>query len=620
MSVLETPLYCASATCRAPNALDASACHQCETPLVRLYLRAIGPGAEKLEPGELLGDRYRVTAGAVVLDTRPSERPDLPEMIPDDLLPYPRLSPYRLHVPQVYGRVGDLWLLEYGSARSRDLESELASGKVLPVLGEVWAEAAPLRQLHWLWQMARLWQPLREEGVAGTLLQPSLLRVNASTLQVLELVRDPADPRLQELAALWSPWVQTASPAICGFLAHLCEQLHSGTIADPETLVAVLDRALARCGRGQQRQYALAARTDSGPARDHNEDAVYASTKATEYGADALAIVCDGVGGHAGGEVAAQMAIAALLARATELPRAIAPQDPGAICRQLEAAVRATNDAISDRNDREKRQWRDRMGTTLVLALARAHELYLAHVGDSRVYWITRTSCQQLTLDDDVASREARLGQAFYRDALRQPTAGSLVQALGVAPSEALHPNVQRFVLDEDGVFLLCSDGLSDRDRVEQYWEQEILPVLEGRVTVEAAAERLLAIANTRNGHDNTTVAVLHCQVCPLAESEAALLGAWETWVPATAQALAAAAVAPQQLQLAQETVAPTKRAIRWRTGLGVLALSLLLGIGGLAIAYWAFPGVRATVDEFREPRFGSPAREPGDSEPGEDP
>jgi hypothetical protein len=159
------------------------------------------------------------------------------------------------------------------------------------------------------------------------------------------------------------------------------------------------------------------------------------------------------------------------------------------------------------------------MGTTLVLARTCAHEIYITHVGDSRVYWITRDNCYQVTQDDDLASREVRLGYALYRNAIQQPTSGSLVQALGMASSANLHPTVQRFVLDEDCVFLLCSDGLSDFDRVEQYWKTEILPILDGQVDLTTAGSRLIGIANTQNGHDNATIALVHCKVSQPKES-----------------------------------------------------------------------------------------------------
>ena len=70
----------------------------------------------------------------------------------------------------------------------------------------------------------------------------------------------------------------------------------------------------------------------------------------------------------------------------------------------------------------------------------------------------------------------------------------------------------QRFILDEDCVFLLCSDGLSDFDRIEQYWETEILPLLNHKGDVASVTKQLLEIANNQNGHDNVTIALMHCQ------------------------------------------------------------------------------------------------------------
>ncbi len=74
---------------------------------------------------------------------------------------------------------------------------------------------------------------------------------------------------------------------------------------------------------------------------------------------------------------------------------------------------------------------------------------------------------------------------------------------------------MQRFILDEDCLFLLCSDGLSDNDRVEEHWQTELLPVLEGKVDSAKAVQRLVAIANSQNGHDNVTIGLVHCKVSP---------------------------------------------------------------------------------------------------------
>jgi protein phosphatase len=158
------------------------------------------------------------------------------------------------------------------------------------------------------------------------------------------------------------------------------------------------------------------------------------------------------------------------------------------------------------------------MGTTLVMAFAQAQEMYAAHVGDSRIYWITPHSCHQVTVDDDLASREVKLGYLLYRDAIQYPNAGALVQALGMSSATNLHPTVQRLIIDQDCVFLLCSDGLSDYDRVEQYWDSEILPLLRGEKNVTAVGESLLQLANQKNGHDNSTIALVYCRVVPKAE------------------------------------------------------------------------------------------------------
>jgi hypothetical protein len=118
-----------------------------------------------------------------------------------------------------------------------------------------------------------------------------------------------------------------------------------------------------------------------------------------------------------------------------------------------------------------------------------------------------------VTLDDDVASREVRLGYALYRDAIQPRSSGALIQALGITSSATLYPTVQRFPIDEDCIFLLCSDGLSDKDRIESYWKSEILPIINAETDLISAKNRLIEIANTLNGHDNVTISLLHFRV-----------------------------------------------------------------------------------------------------------
>ncbi|MEN9567631.1 MAG: hypothetical protein RLZZ69_2827, partial [Cyanobacteriota bacterium] len=88
--------------------------------------------------------------------------------------------------------------------------------------------------------------------------------------------------------------------------------------------------------------------------------------------------------------------------------------------------------------------------------------------------------------------------------------------------STALHPNLQRYIIDDECVFLLCTDGLSDFDRLEQQWRQNILPLLEGKQDLARTVKDLITLANDKNGHDNVTVALVHCQVNSLPGSSQA--------------------------------------------------------------------------------------------------
>lgn len=521
-------IHCADPNCQAPNAREQRFCQRCRTPLVEIYLRAIGEGLKSFKIGQKIAERYLIQGRGYVIDTQPALPPQFPSEIPPEIVPYLKLFPYRLHVPGVYGYVphakGEIWLLEYGHLAG-NLEARLQHGELLPAIEQVWPKATSLRQLNWLWQMARLWEPLSAHGAVGTLLQPSLLRSNDGVLQLQELMLGdrPRQPEIGALGSIWSRWIEGSSPEIREFMAAMCAALGQGRLKRSEQLVALLDRALQIHGTGWERHYRIFARSDRGPSRPQNEDACYWGGRLVDPGSlvDAVAIVCDGVGGHDSGEVASKLAISKVKEGLGNFPRI---EDPAAAIEILECSIRQANAAIGERNDREGRQARRRMGTTLAMALMQQHQAYITHVGDSRVYWITASACHLITLDDNVAMREVRLGHALPREALQQPAAGSLIQALGVGSSEILRPSMERLVLDEDCIFLLCSDGLSDRHRVEQYWETDILPVLSQKVDLSQIGEGLIEIANTRNGHDNVTVALIYCRVSPTSASSLAPL------------------------------------------------------------------------------------------------
>ncbi|WP_017653145.1 protein phosphatase 2C domain-containing protein [Fortiea contorta] len=519
-------LYCPNEVCQAPNPLTHKFCQQCRTPLTKRYLWVEKEGLSMTQPGAILAERYLVIDKSIVLDTQPRLLPEMPgAQNLQAIRAYLRLIPHRIHIPQVYGILPlsdgqsqkDKILLEKPPIVINDTEQTV---KLCPELTTAWRDATSIRQINWLWQIAHLWRSLLEEGVASSLLDPHLLRVEGSLVRLLELHSDAAKaPNLPQLGEFWQQLLPQARPAVAEFINQISNYLIQEEIRSSEQLIAVLDSGLAELGRSQPSTIKIFTKTDTGRTRQRNEDACYPPSDtlvSKPPQQTALAIVCDGIGGHEGGNVASNLAIETIQQQVQQKELTKIPADhidPLQLIDDLEKAVATANDKISQRNDGENRQGRQRMGTTLVMGLPIAHEMYITHVGDSRAYWITRHNCYQVTLDDDVASREVRLGYAVYREAVQQGGAGSLIQALGMNPSVSLHPTSQRFILDEDAVFLLTSDGLSDFDRVEEYWETEILPILTGERDVAAVAPKLIEIANEKNGHDNVTIALVHCQV-----------------------------------------------------------------------------------------------------------
>ncbi len=517
-------LQCPHENCQAANPLTHKFCQRCSTPLPKNYLWAVVDGQILGSPGKILADRYLILDKFVLLDTKPGLLTLTPELenlqIPRAYL---RLIPYRLHVPQVHGVLTlnhnspqpEILLLEKPPIIVDDTTQQVHLGSELTT---AWGDATSMRQLNWLWQIAHLWQPLASEGVVSSLLDSEVLRIEGSLVRLLELrFDDTTSPKLPQLGEFWQQLIPNAKTAIAEFIDGVSLSLIQGKIHSAEQLITVLDRGLAGLGRSQTPTIKIITKTDTGPSRQRNEDACSppsGTLVSKPPQPTALAIVCDGIGGHEGGNVASNLAIETIQQQVQQLTKVPYDHiDPSLLLNDLEKAVAMANDKISQRNDAENRQGRQRMGTTLVMALPVAHEMYITHVGDSRAYWITRQGCYQVTLDDDVASREVRLGYAIYREAVQQSSAGSLVQALGMGPSTSLHPTSARFMLDEDAVFLLTSDGLSDFDRVEEYWETEILPILLGEANITNVADRLIQIANTKNGHDNVTVALVHYQV-----------------------------------------------------------------------------------------------------------
>jgi protein phosphatase len=265
-----------------------------------------------------------------------------------------------------------------------------------------------------------------------------------------------------------------------------------------------------------------AAATDVGQQREHNED-YFGITIAlnkqefplgTVVQAKALYILCDGMGGHAGGEVASRLAVETLQAYLKthwyEQPSYELPSEA-----VLKAAVQAANQAIYDQNQADNRMGSGRMGTTLVMLLVCGSTIAFAHVGDSRLYRFTRKQgLQQLTTDHEVGQREIKRGIPI-EVAYARPDAYQLTQALGPRDESCVEPEVQFLELTEDSLLLLASDGLTDSGLLEEYWPNYVEPMMTTKSSLEHGVQQLILLANQVNGHDNISAIVVRAKVRP---------------------------------------------------------------------------------------------------------
>ncbi len=269
-----------------------------------------------------------------------------------------------------------------------------------------------------------------------------------------------------------------------------------------------------------------AAATHTGKLRQRNEDDFYACYQANGVqtknqdlikSSRGLFVVCDGMGGHAGGEIASAMAIAGI---AQQFSNFWVEQLPSGD--RLIAMIRAVNQTIFRQNEQNARQDYGRMGTTIALMALHNTDISLAHVGDSRIYRIgdsPKPFYEQLTRDHEVGNRLIDQGVP-PEVAWARPDAHQLTQAIGPNEKSRIEPAINSFRLTENTLFLLCSDGLSDNGVVENHWKTHLLPLLSPAYDLQQGVEDVLALGNEMNGHDNLTAILVRCLVEKTVEND----------------------------------------------------------------------------------------------------
>lgn len=251
----------------------------------------------------------------------------------------------------------------------------------------------------------------------------------------------------------------------------------------------------AERARGVRVETLLGAKTDLGCVRENNED------KFEFYQPDdedvlarkgSLYAVADGMGGHAAGQIASELALKTAI-------KAYYADQSSMIEESLRFAVQQANGliydaarAISDRNG---------MGTTLTALVIRGEEAFIAHVGDSRCYRLRGSHIEQLSDDHSWVNEQVKRGALTEEEAEMSPFKNVITRSIGNAPS--VDVDIINVELEEGDQFLLCSDGLSN-----EVTSNDMRDAMK-RGSPSQAAWELVEMALENGGRDNCTVLIL---------------------------------------------------------------------------------------------------------------
>ncbi|MFQ3568053.1 MAG: PP2C family serine/threonine-protein phosphatase [Aggregatilineales bacterium] len=248
----------------------------------------------------------------------------------------------------------------------------------------------------------------------------------------------------------------------------------------------------------------FAQATDVGLMRTNNQDAMF-SFMSTARGSDVwpdfgLFIVADGMGGHHDGEKASTMtmrSVAHHILNSMYLPMIRGAEDANQTPiteLMVDAIQKANYDCITKVPDG---------GTTLTAAVIIGDRIYIAHVGDSRVYWIHNNTIEQVTRDHSLVQRLIELNQLTPEEANDHPQKHVLYKALG--QNEVIEVDTLTRRLPAGSRLLICSDGLWN-----QVPEADILNIISKHSNPQESCSQLIAQANQHGGIDNVTLILLH--------------------------------------------------------------------------------------------------------------
>ncbi len=238
----------------------------------------------------------------------------------------------------------------------------------------------------------------------------------------------------------------------------------------------------------------IAGRTDKGLLRSSNQDA-YATGEMP--GNIAWAVVCDGMGGARGGNIASSTAVKVISKQITS--GLTTELRSSTVKRLLLAAIRQANQSIFELS--KANELLKGMGTTVVAAVVCNNIAYIAHAGDSRAYKVTASGIQQLTRDHSMVQVLLEKGQLTPDEAKIHPKKNIITRALGV--DHIISTDYMEEPLEDHEILLICTDGLTNYVEVEKIYR-----IMQSCDNHEFA-DRLVMAANENGGGDNITVVTI---------------------------------------------------------------------------------------------------------------
>ena len=231
--------------------------------------------------------------------------------------------------------------------------------------------------------------------------------------------------------------------------------------------------------------------TDIGERRRINQDYVFCSETAIGRLPN-LFVVADGMGGHNAGDYASRYCVEFFKQKIEEseieLPIAL-----------IEDAIKGANEALCSKGQEQSEL--EGMGTTLVAATIFDHEMYVANVGDSRLYVIGE-GIRQVTEDHSLVEVMVKTGELDRSEARVSPNKNIITRAIGA--NTTVTPDFFEVSLEEGDTVLICSDGLTN-----MLEDETIERIIKENDDPAAAAETLVKQANQNGGKDNITIIII---------------------------------------------------------------------------------------------------------------